>query len=570
MNKLFSFEQFSSQKAQQAAAVVQEEQNAKRSSSANKFKTLLAEYGVVALDELTEEQRTEFFDKLRGAEVNESMITEATRSQFGKIDKTGKITSVYVHSDGYPEYMTNIVTNYKGKDVDTILTLGKAGISFLDKKIGDAPMDFNNPTKGVTRFYGRDRGETGNMESKGDIKNIKKYLKDVANNSSAEYVYLYDERDGNWYMADTYEDKELKPVNESAITEGVTLSLVDPNTNKFIKTLSLDIIYREAEKEIETLNRKLSSSQKAKGLYWKVTSIGESIVNEAEIKSDAEFKEYAFTVLKKAFGADFDEAKAQDVVDGILKKCDGDYGACVGILTSSLGESVVTEGFDVGDNVSILSKSTKKPFDSGVVVRIQKDGGIVVNNTKTFSSEVVLDAKDLVKESVVTEGKGFKETEYLSAFLEEIDGMPEAQIRKIMGKDYIDTPGNYAEEAEDYDNDIEDYMTSNMGKKEFEKLVSYWKNNVKESVVTEKFDANYWEDYHDSGESGKIENPTGTQLQQEVSGCVEDWNDNNEDGPDNEVTPAGEKKVLKLAKEFVKAKGYISSDIIDAMIAQES
>jgi hypothetical protein len=73
----------------------------------------------------------------------------------------------------------------------------------------------------------------------------------------------------------------------------------------------------------------------------------ESKVNEAEIKSDDEFKDYATTVLKKAFGADFDEAKAGEVVDGILKKCDGDYGACVGMLTSSLGESVTNEAIDV-------------------------------------------------------------------------------------------------------------------------------------------------------------------------------------------------------------------------------
>jgi hypothetical protein len=151
-------------------------------------------------------------------------------------------------------------------------------------------------------------------------------------------------------------------------------------------------------------------------------------VNEAEIKSEAEFKEYAMTVLKKAFGDDFDEAKAGEAIDGILGKCGDDYGACVGMLTSSLGESVVTEAFD----------------------------------------------------------------------------------------------------------------------------------------------ANYWEDYHDSGESGKIKNPGNFQIKQEVEACVEDWNDNNENGPENEVTPAGEKKVLALAYQFVKAKGYISSDIIDAMIAQES
>ncbi len=60
-------------------------------------------------------------------------------------------------------------------------------------------------------------------------------------------------------------------------------------------------------------------------------------VNEAEVTSDEEFKEYAFSVLKKAFGDDFDEAKAQEVVDGLISKNSGDYGAMVGALKSSLG-----------------------------------------------------------------------------------------------------------------------------------------------------------------------------------------------------------------------------------------
>ena len=37
-------------------------------------------------------------------------------------------------------------------------------------------------------------------------------------------------------------------------------------------------------------------------------------VNEEEIKSDEEFKEYAFKVLKQAFADDFEESKAQEVV----------------------------------------------------------------------------------------------------------------------------------------------------------------------------------------------------------------------------------------------------------------
>jgi hypothetical protein len=59
-------------------------------------------------------------------------------------------------------------------------------------------------------------------------------------------------------------------------------------------------------------------------------------VNEAEVKTEAEFKEYAEKVLKKAHKDDYDEAKAKKTIDGILKKSDGDLGAAVGMLTSGL------------------------------------------------------------------------------------------------------------------------------------------------------------------------------------------------------------------------------------------
>ncbi len=101
------------------------------------------------------------------------------------------------------------------------------------------------------------------------------------------------------------------------------------------------------------------------------------------------------------------------------------------------------------------------------------------------SVETIIKNIKKLDESVVNEGKGFKNTEDFEAFLEEIDGMPESAIKKIMGKDYIDTPGGYSDEAEDYDNDIIEYMISNMGRSEFEKLQDYWESNVAESVVTE-------------------------------------------------------------------------------------
>lgn len=89
-------------------------------------------------------------------------------------------------------------------------------------------------------------------------------------------------------------------------------------------------------------------------------------------------------------------------------------------------------------------------------------------------------------ESIINEAEKFKSTQDFEEFLEEIDGMLEVRIKRIMGKDYIDTPGGYRDEAEDYDNDIIEYMISNMGRSEFEKLQDWWESNVAESVVNER------------------------------------------------------------------------------------
>lgn len=62
-------------------------------------------------------------------------------------------------------------------------------------------------------------------------------------------------------------------------------------------------------------------------------------VNEADIKDEKSFREYANTVLKKAHGDDFDQKIADKVIDGIISKVEGDdWGAAVGRLTSGLGK----------------------------------------------------------------------------------------------------------------------------------------------------------------------------------------------------------------------------------------
>ena len=65
--------------------------------------------------------------------------------------------------------------------------------------------------------------------------------------------------------------------------------------------------------------------------------VGEAKITEKEIKSADEFKEYAMAILKDAFGDDFDETKATETAEGLLKKYGEDYGAMVGALQSTMG-----------------------------------------------------------------------------------------------------------------------------------------------------------------------------------------------------------------------------------------
>ena len=54
-------------------------------------------------------------------------------------------------------------------------------------------------------------------------------------------------------------------------------------------------------------------------------------------------------------------------------------------------------------------------------------------------------------------------------FLLKVDKTSEYNLKKIMGKEYIDTPGNYRGEKRYYSNIIE-YCTMNMGKGEINQL----------------------------------------------------------------------------------------------------
>ena len=200
--KLQSFEDFTTASAKAAALKLEEEQSAARNQAADQFKTLLAEFGVTSIKDLNEEERNSFYRKLGASEITESVavIEEGTRSQIGIINKRGKIESVYMHYDGYPDHM--LPTIKKGY-------MNPGTVKFLLKKGGGSGLDAD-PSK--INFYG------DKTTMKGDMKDIDKYLYDAADRAGAEYVYLYDEKSKKWMMADTYDmPRELKPAFEHLV-----------------------------------------------------------------------------------------------------------------------------------------------------------------------------------------------------------------------------------------------------------------------------------------------------------------------------------------------------------------
>ncbi len=272
---------------------------------------------------------------------------------------------------------------------------------------GDAVRKAKEEGKDEFEFQGKTYKVEEHLVEEGAVKQFEMDYKDMENSIKRGIGWIDPE-----YVADTWENS----------SDSIDFELVSAEIYKRLIKAGLLWTTEDGEtqdKQVKSL-RELGIKE----------SIDESVISEAEIASDDEFKEYAFNVLQKAFGEDFDAEKAQEVVDGILKKCGDDYGACVGTLTSSLGESYANEGIDV----------------------------------------------------------------------------------------------------------------------------------------------DYWADYNTdtSGHSDPSFADKSKNFAATFKLAVDDWNNNNEMGEENEVTPVLAKKIEKIAKEFFKKTGWISVNVVGAMIAQEA
>ena len=115
-------------------------------------------------------------------------------------------------------------------------------------------------------------------------------------------------------------------------------------------------------------------------------------------------------------------------------------------------------------------------------------------------------------------------------------------------------------------------------------MISWIQNAIKEDPekygldpkvlesTNEAINTKYWADYNTdtSGQSKKEFAEKSKDFDDTFSLAVSDWNNSAGEAPADRIKGSQIDKIKKLAQEFFKKEGYISVNIAQAMIAQES
>lgn len=387
MKKFITFEEFSTEKAKKTQVQLEHELSTKREAAANSFKELLSEFGVASIGELSEEDRLKFNEKLgtltESALLLEGMIgrdvKEDIKSELAKIKK-GDIIIIKNPDVKGPDYNTPVTFIKYDRLWNSIVAKNRDGKII---KIGIENDPSNEPYRIIKKSKTNESYGSSNDFGGPGLIVVGKTRKDndLIDQATEEsgFYGIYNPQEKYWFFpeggdqatidkieneletifmkkgANVRYEAQYESVNESKFkvddlvynTRTKTVGIVRMGDDKHgeVKTdADGNVNVDELEKYNPIKFKHQTKAKVAPSTENEVSSRGlfnpfknESVVTESEIKSDDEFKEYAFTVLQKAFGGDFDESKAQEVVDGILGKVDGDYGKAAGILQSSLG-----------------------------------------------------------------------------------------------------------------------------------------------------------------------------------------------------------------------------------------
>jgi hypothetical protein len=161
--------------------------------------------------------------------------------------------------------------------------------------------------------------------------------------------------------------------------------------------------------------------------------------------------------------------------------------------------------------------------------------------------------------------------------------------QRLMGQAYAVKTGKL--DPKDLDPEYKDQivkLADSMTKKQLEDFAKTKHSEMKESKyemkniptfesfinesLNEKMDTKYWADYNDDtsiqGSPSKWA-VKSTNFEDAFEEAVVLWNQEAE-GPENRIKGAQIKKIEKLAREFFKIERWISINVVQAMIMQES
>ena len=104
-----------------------------------------------------------------------------------------------------------------------------------------------------------------------------------------------------------------------------------------------------------------------------------------------------------------------------------------------------------------------------------------------------------------------------------------------------------------------------------QKRIEFLEDGIKNKVIKESIDVKYWADYNldGSGQSTEHFAEKSTDFEDTFEDAVSEWNQE-ADGAENRIKGAQIQKIKKLAQEFFKKAGWISVNVVQAMIMQES
>lgn len=121
----------------------------------------------------------------------------ATRSNIGMMLPDGNVKVAYCHYDGYPECVGEILLeSYNTPErVSELLSFGDMSYLALEIHPSSDYHTFDNPEKGVTLFYGRDRGESDT--------DAKIYTMDEWHEHSQFIDFMYLFSGGKWLVKET-------------------------------------------------------------------------------------------------------------------------------------------------------------------------------------------------------------------------------------------------------------------------------------------------------------------------------------------------------------------------------